>query len=192
MMEHVCGSLTKKRVALFSNNSPTVSWVQLMASRSSLVAKQLIRILALHFKIHKVCPITMLHISGDQNAMTNIPSRSFGSEPKWHFQSELYFLTFFNTSFPLPHQNLWTLCQPTSAIAMRMISILRMSPFNGVVVVVTVATLSTVLLLLQWQRSTTEVLLFPQPTEHVVHHRCCRKSQQLQSGNGHSSLPLSA
>jgi hypothetical protein len=27
MMEHDCGSLAKKRVALFSNNSPTVSWV---------------------------------------------------------------------------------------------------------------------------------------------------------------------
>jgi hypothetical protein len=39
MMEHVCSSLTDKRVALFSNNSPTVSWVQFMASRSSLVAE---------------------------------------------------------------------------------------------------------------------------------------------------------
>jgi hypothetical protein len=47
MIEHVCMSLTKKWVALFSNNSPTVSWVQRMACRSSLVAKQLIRVLAL-------------------------------------------------------------------------------------------------------------------------------------------------
>jgi hypothetical protein len=42
MMEHVCGRLTKKRVALFSDNSPTVSWVQGMASQASLVAEQLI------------------------------------------------------------------------------------------------------------------------------------------------------
>jgi hypothetical protein len=28
MMEHVCGSLAEKRVTFFSNNSPTVSWVQ--------------------------------------------------------------------------------------------------------------------------------------------------------------------
>ncbi len=130
MMEHVCCSLAKKRVAFFSDNSPTVSWVQQMASRSSLVAKQLIRILVLHFNIHTVCPITMLHIAGNQNAMTDIPSRSFGREPKWHFQSELDFLTFFNTSFPLPHQNLRMLCQPTSAIAMCMISVLRMSAFT--------------------------------------------------------------
>jgi hypothetical protein len=33
------------------------------------------------------------------------------------------------------------------------------------------------------------VLLFPRPTEHVAHHRCCRQPQQPQSGIGHSSLP---
>ena len=49
MMEHVCGPLAEKRITLFSNNSPTVSWVQQMAchSSSSLVAEQLIRVLAL-------------------------------------------------------------------------------------------------------------------------------------------------
>ncbi len=33
------------------------------------------------------------------------------------------------------------------------------------------------------------VLLFPQPTEHVAHHRCCRQPQQPQSSIGRSSLP---
>jgi len=119
----------KKRVAIFSDNSPTVSWVQRMACRSSLVAKQLIRVLALRFNIHKVCPITTLHIAGDQNAMMDIPSRSFGSEPKWHFHTDLDLLTFFNKNFPLPQKNSWTVCQPTSAIAMRVTSVLRMRPF---------------------------------------------------------------
>ena len=27
MIEHICESLTEKRIALFSDNSPTVSWV---------------------------------------------------------------------------------------------------------------------------------------------------------------------
>jgi hypothetical protein len=130
MMEHVCGHLAKKRVALFSNNSPTVSLIQRMASRASLIAEQLIRILALHFNTNKVCPITTLHIAGDQNSMTDISSCLFGSEQKWHFQSELNFLTFFNKSFPLPCQNSWTLYQPTSAIATGVISILRMKPFT--------------------------------------------------------------
>jgi hypothetical protein len=33
MMEHVCGTLKEKQVALFSNNSPTVSWVERMVCR---------------------------------------------------------------------------------------------------------------------------------------------------------------
>ncbi len=130
MMEHVCGILTEKRIALFSDNSPTVSWVERMACRSSLVAEQLIRVLALRFNIQKVCPITTLHIAGDQNSMTDIPSRSFGSEQKWHFKAEHDLLTFFNINFTLPLQNSWTVCQPTSAIATRVISVLRMTPFT--------------------------------------------------------------
>jgi hypothetical protein len=130
MMEHDCGPLTKKRVAIFSNNSPTVSWVQRMASRSSLVAEQLVRVLALWFNIQKVCPITTLHIAGNQNLMTNIPSRLFGSEPKWHFKSDSDLLTFFNHTFTLPNQNSWTVCQPTSAITTRVISVLQMTLFT--------------------------------------------------------------
>ncbi len=88
MMEHVCGSLSEKRVALFSNNSPTVSWVQCIACCSSLVAEHLVQVLMLRFNIQIVCPITSLHIAGNQNLMTNIPSHLFGSKPKWHFKSE--------------------------------------------------------------------------------------------------------
>ncbi len=36
---------------------------------------------------------------------------------------------------------------------------------------------------------TNGVLLFPQLTEHVAHHRCCHQPQQPQSGIGCSSLP---
>jgi hypothetical protein len=97
--------LAEKCIALFSNNSPTVSWVQQMACHSSLVAKQLIRVLALRFNLQKVCLITTLHIAGDQNSMTDIPSRSFGSEHKRHFKSEHDLLTFFNCNFTLPSQN---------------------------------------------------------------------------------------
>ncbi len=62
--------------------------------------------------------------------MTDIPSRLFGSEPKWHFKSENELLTFFNCNFPLPKQNSWTVCQPTSAIARQVISVLRTQPFT--------------------------------------------------------------
>ncbi len=86
MIEHVCSLLTEKRVALFGDNSPTVSWVQRMACWSNFITKQLIRILALRINAQRSCPLTpTLHISADQNTMTDIPLRSFGSEPKWHF-----------------------------------------------------------------------------------------------------------
>ena len=130
MMEHVCGPLAEKHIALFSDNSPIVSWVQRMACPSSLVAEQLIRVLALRFNIQKVCSITTLHTAGNQNSMTNIPSRLFGSEQKWHFKSENDLLTFLNCNFTLPTQNSLTVCQPTSAIATRVISVLRMKPFT--------------------------------------------------------------
>ncbi len=42
MIAYICTTLTEKRIALFSDNSPTVSWVQRMACRSSLIAEQLI------------------------------------------------------------------------------------------------------------------------------------------------------
>ena len=104
-MEYVCGSLAEKQVALFSDNSPTVSWVQRMASHSSRVAEQLIRVLAIRFNLQKVCPITMLHIAGNQYAMINIPSHSFGSEPKWQFKTDCELLAFFNNTFPLPQKS---------------------------------------------------------------------------------------
>ena len=130
MIEHICTTLTEKRIALFSDNSPTVSWVQCMACRSSLIAEQLVRVLTLRMNTQRCCPLTTLHIAGDQNSMTDIPSRSFGSEEKWHFKTETALLTFFNKTFPLPNQSSWNVCQPTNVIVTRVISILRTVPFK--------------------------------------------------------------
>jgi hypothetical protein len=119
-----------KHVALFSDSSLTVSWVQRMACQSSLVAKQLIPVLTLCINVQRSCLLTTLHIVGDQNTMTDIPLQSFESTPKWHFKTEADLLTFFNQIFPLPHQNSWNVSQPTSAIATRVISILQIMPFK--------------------------------------------------------------
>jgi hypothetical protein len=43
-----------------------------MASCLSLILEQLTQVLALCFNIQNVCPITTLHIAGNQHAMTNI------------------------------------------------------------------------------------------------------------------------
>jgi len=93
VMESVCGSLKEKRVALFSDNSPMVGWVRRLATWGSMVSAHLIRALALCLKLNRTCPITPLHIAGEENSMSNIPSRSFGSEPKWHCKSNTKLLS---------------------------------------------------------------------------------------------------
>ena len=128
IMEDVCPLKVGSRVGLFSDNSPTVSWVQRLASRRSKVAAQLIRALALRLKKQGAAPLTPLHIPGVENAVADIPSRSFGSEPKWHCRSNDELLTLFNKTFPLPNQHSWTVYQPTNGIFMRICSVLRTKP----------------------------------------------------------------
>jgi hypothetical protein len=130
VMEEVCELGPGTHVALFSDNSPTVHWVRRMAAKGSMVAGQLLRALALRLKQRHVSPLTPLHIAGVKNAMTDIPSRSFGSEPKWHCTDDNDLLTLFNSSFPLPNQNSWTVFRISSAISMRLISVLRMQAFS--------------------------------------------------------------
>ena len=78
-MEEVCTNLLAAYVALFSGNSPTIGWVKCLVARVSLVAMQLVRALMLRFKKVGASPLKPLHISGEENAMTDIPSRSFVS-----------------------------------------------------------------------------------------------------------------
>jgi hypothetical protein len=129
VMEEVCSDLRKKWVALFSDNSPTVGWVRRLATRGSLVSAHLIQALALRLKLKGTCPITPLHIAGEENSMTDIPSRSFGSEPKWLCKSNHQLLCLFNTMFPLPSQAFWTIFQISYVISMRVTSVLLMKDF---------------------------------------------------------------
>lgn len=104
VMETVCDLTPGSHVALFSDTSPTVSWVRRMAARGSRVAGQLIRELALRLKVCRVSPLHPLHIAGRDNAITDVPSRSFGSEPLWHCKSDAELLTLFNTFSPSRHR----------------------------------------------------------------------------------------
>jgi hypothetical protein len=88
IMEHVCGPLIKKCVALFSDNSPTIGWVECLASCQSIITAHLIRALVLWLKANKCCLLTPQHISGLKNAMTIILSLLFGSVPKWHLKTD--------------------------------------------------------------------------------------------------------
>ena len=130
VMEGVCGNLQERRVALFSDNDPTVRWTKRMASRHSRVAAQLIRAITLRMKVRRACPITPVHIPGVENSMTDIPSRSFGSVAEWHCKTNTELLTLFNSRFPLPVQGSWTVYQLTSKICTRVISVLWMKDIS--------------------------------------------------------------
>ena len=130
VMEEVC-EVRDAHVALFSDNSPTVHWVQRLAAKHSEIAMQLVRALALRLQLAQASPLTPLHIAGVNNTLTDIPSRSFGSEPKWLCKTDHDLLTLFNTTFPLPQQASWTVYQLSSEIATKVISILRMKAFTA-------------------------------------------------------------
>jgi hypothetical protein len=129
VIEGVYHNLCKKRVTLFSDNSPTVSWVTRLASKRLLVAEQLIQALALCLKAMHTCPLTPMHIEGKCNKIANVPSRSFGSNPAWNCMYNAELLTLFNTCFPLPQQQSWTIYRPNCTVVTRMISALRMKHF---------------------------------------------------------------
>jgi hypothetical protein len=104
VMEEIVCNLTEANIALFSNNTPTISWVTCLASRHSIVVANFVAALALHLKKLRCCLLTPQHIKGIKNTITDIPSRSFGSVPQWHFKSNNDLQTFFNSHFPLPNQ----------------------------------------------------------------------------------------
>jgi hypothetical protein len=125
-LEGIAPDLAHRHIALFSDNSPSVSWVTKMASRTSRVAAQLVRALALRLNIQQTCPLTPVHIPGVENALTDIPSRSFGSAKEWECKSDTDFLTLFNKQFPLPQQASWTVFRFGSKVITCVISALKM------------------------------------------------------------------
>ena len=126
VMEEVCEVKFGDHVAVFSDNQPTVLWVDRLASKSSVVAGKLLGALALRLKMKVSSPLTPFHIAGKQNAMTDIPPRSFGSEPKWHYKTDTDLLILFNKKHPLPNKAYWTVFHPTKDISMNLPHMLRM------------------------------------------------------------------
>jgi len=126
VMEATVSNLKFKHVALFSDNSPSVSWVERMASQRSKVAGGLLRALALRMRVRRSSPLIPLHIPGQQNKIADLPSRSFGGTPEWHCPTDTQFLTLFNDYFPLPQQQSWQLFHLSPEVSTRVISLLQM------------------------------------------------------------------
>jgi len=129
-LEGITKNIAHKHIAFFSDNSPTVSWVDRLASRKSRVAARLVRALALRLNLHRACPLTPVHIPGVENALADIPSRSFGSNPDWFCQDDTALLTLFSRIFPLPNQASWTAFRFTTNMITRLTSVLRMKDFT--------------------------------------------------------------
>jgi len=130
VMEEVCPDLVHKHVGMLSDNQPSVCWLKRMASKSSFLAKCMLQIIALRQKMRQTSPLTPQHIKGDHNSITDIPSRSFGSNPDWHFKTHEELLTFFNARFPLPSQNSWTVFQISKRLSTKVISLLLTKRFE--------------------------------------------------------------
>ena len=115
VMEEVCPKLRAAYVALFSDNSPNIGWVKHLAARGSLIEMKLLQALMLRLKKAGASPLTPLHIAGEENSMTDIPSQSFGSNLAWFCKNDTDLLNLFNKNFPLPNQDSWTVFSPSNA-----------------------------------------------------------------------------
>ena len=91
---------------------------------------QIVQELTLRLKKAGASPLTPLHISGEENYMTDIPSRLFGSNLAWFCKNDTDLLNLFNKNFPLPNQASWTVFSPSNAVSMKVISVLRMQHFE--------------------------------------------------------------
>ena len=113
VMEEVCEVKYGDHVDLFRDNQPTVSWVDQLASKSSVVAGQLLRASALRLIIKGALQLTPFHIAGGNNAMTDILSLLFGSAKKWHCKTDTDLFFWFNKKIPIPNKASWTVFHPT-------------------------------------------------------------------------------
>ena len=115
-----------ENVAVFRDNQTTVSWVDKLASKISVVAGKLLRAFPIRLKMKRASPLTKFHIAGKHNAMSDIPPRSFGSCPKWNCKTDSDILFLFNKFLSLPNKAYWTMFHPTKEISMKLLSVLRM------------------------------------------------------------------
>ena len=118
VMDGVCPKLRAAYVALFSDNSPTIGWVKRLAERGLLLEMQLVRALTLQLKKAGASPLTPLHIDGEENSMTDIPSRLFGSNLSWFCKNDTDLLNLLNKNFPLPNKASWEVFSLSNAASM--------------------------------------------------------------------------
>jgi hypothetical protein len=95
------------------DNTPTVSWVEKMASKASTpTAGRLLRGLAFMLHCHHAGPLITVHVPGTDNVMADIASRPTKAQKLVHCPTALTnsaFCSAFDAAFPLPDDQQWTL-----------------------------------------------------------------------------------
>ncbi len=111
------------------NNTPTVSWVDRMASKSkSPTAGRLLRGLAFMLYCAQAGRLTTVHVPGVENVMANIASRPSKAQQLFRSTSALSDTNFhssFDTAFPLPDNQQWTLATVPSWLRFNVFETLR-------------------------------------------------------------------
>ena len=91
--------LRHEHVGLCSDNSATVAWQMRGASRRSVAANRLLRVLAIRMRKNRASPLVTRHLAGNRNHLGDIPSRSFGYKEEWHFEKTDNFLRILTKRF---------------------------------------------------------------------------------------------
>ncbi len=95
------------------NNTPTISWIDRMASKSrSPIAGRLLRCLSIMLFANHAGWLTTIHVPGVENIMADIASRPTKVQNLFCANAPLSDANFsqsFDTTFPLPDNQRWTL-----------------------------------------------------------------------------------
>ena len=113
------------------DNIPTVYWVLKLCCSSSDVAANLLKAWGSQMLHDEIPPPGIRYIKGEENELTDIPSRRFRTklpDGSTHVYTDHKFLTYFNTKFPLPQNQSWQLLRLNSATVSRVIVMLLTEP----------------------------------------------------------------
>jgi hypothetical protein len=124
-MEDICGPLDDKRLTMFNDDSPTIGWATKIASKRSLVAEHLVQALALCVNQKKHAHLQQSILPGSATPSPIYPHDPLGAT----CDTDNELLTLFNSTFPLPSQQTWTVFHLNYRAVRCVISALWMQPF---------------------------------------------------------------
>jgi ribonuclease HI len=105
-----CAHLRHTCATVFSDNTPTVSWMQKLMSHSKKpTSARLLRALAMRARTLETQVPTVPHWAGKDNRPADAASRSFDPTNSHCAFNDTHFLHLFNSCFPLPQAVSWQL-----------------------------------------------------------------------------------